>query len=147
MSASAIESLVIAVEGYKAIKDADLADLLGLGLPEFYKRIGRKLWYLGPGMCFQLSKRYARGRLDAQPPLAFSMPGVLLIAGILGDDDSLDIGMDVVYALRNLRRSSANKKRRARRADHAERAADYSEARARLMQGRLHDLLKKQRRH
>jgi hypothetical protein len=145
VDASAIASLVITVEGCKAIKDADLAALLGVSLPAFYKRIGHKLWMLSKDMYFKLSRRYARGRLDAQPTLAFTQKGVILIAGIFGDDDSLDIGMDVVHALRNRRRTSVHKKRPGRRKIDADKAARYYEAMARMLQGRLHDMLKKMR--
>lgn len=145
VDASAIASLVITVEGCKAIKDTDLATLFGLSLPDFYKRIGRKLWMLTKDMYFKLSRRYARGRLDTQPTLAFTQKGVILIASIFGDDDSLEIGMDVVHALKNRRRSSAHKKRPGRRKIDADKAARYYEAMARMLQGRLHDLLKKMR--
>jgi hypothetical protein len=145
VDANAIASLVITVEGCKAIKDADLAALLGVSLPAFYKRIGHKLWMLSKDMYFKLSRRYARGRLDAQPTLAFTQKGVILIASIFGDDDSLNIGMDVVHALRNRRRSSVHKKRPGRRKIDADKAARYYEAMARMLQGRLHDMLKKMR--
>lgn len=145
VDASAIASLVITVEGCKAIKDADLATLLGVSLPAFYKRIGHKLWMLSKDMYFKLSRRYARGRLDAHPTLAFTQKGVILIASIFGDDDSLDIGMDVVQALRNRRRTSVHKKRPGRRKVDADKAARYYEAMARMLQGRLHDMLKKMR--
>lgn len=145
VDASAIASLVITVEGCKAIKDADLATLLGVSLPAFYKRIGHKLWMLSKDMYFKLSRRYARGRLDAHPTLAFTQKGVILIASIFGDDDSLGIGMDVVQALRNRRRTSVHKKRPGRRKIDADKAARYYEAMARMLQGRLHDMLKKMR--
>ncbi|MFC4310864.1 hypothetical protein ACFPN2_17345 [Steroidobacter flavus] len=145
VDASVIASLVITVDGCKAIKDADLATLFGLGLAAFYKRIGRKLWMLRPGWYFKLAKRYARGRLDTQPSLAFTQNGVLLIASILGDEDSLEIGMDIVQALRHRRRDSAHKKRPVRRKNSAEKSQRYYEAMARMLQGRLHDMLKKMR--
>ncbi len=145
VDATAIGSLVITVEGCKAIKDADLAMLLGLSLPAFYKRVGRKLWMLSKDMYFKLSKRYARGRLDAQPSLAFTQKGVILIASILGDDDSLEIGMDVVHALKTRRRGSVHKKRPGRRKQDADKSQRYYEAVARMLQGRLHEMLKKMR--
>jgi hypothetical protein len=145
VDAATIASLVITVDGCKAIKDADLASLFGVSLPAFYKRLGRKLWMLTKDMYFKLSPRYARGRLDTQPPLAFTQTGVILIASIFGDDDSLEIGMDVVHALRNRRRGSTHKKPPARRPTDAEKAARYYEAMARMLQGRLHDMLKKMR--
>jgi hypothetical protein len=145
VDASTIASLVITVEGCKAIKDTDLASLLGVRLPGFYKRLGQKLWMLSKDMYFKLSPRYSRGRLDAQPSLAFTQKGVILIASIFGDDDSLEIGMDVVHALRSRRRGSAVKKRPVRRKIDAEKAARYYEAMARMLQGRLHDMLKKMR--
>ncbi|WP_129776500.1 hypothetical protein [Peristeroidobacter soli] len=143
VDATTIASVVITVEGRKAIRDADLATLFGLGLTAFYKRIGRKLWMLRPGWYFKLSKRYARGRLDTQPSLAFAQNGVLLIASILGDDDSLETGMEIVQALRSRRRGSTQKKRPARRKHCAEKSQRYYESMARMLQGRLHDLLRK----
>ncbi|WP_129642068.1 hypothetical protein [Peristeroidobacter agariperforans] len=145
IDASALASVVITVEGCKAIKDADLAALFGLSLAAFYKRVGSKLWMLNKSMHIKLPKRYARGRLDTYPPLAFTHNGVLLIAAVLGDDDSLEIGMEVVHALRNRRRNSARKKRSDRRENDAEKSRHYSEAMARMLQGRLHDMLKKMR--
>lgn len=145
VDASAIASLIITVEGCKAIRDVDLAALLGISLPEFYKRIGRKLWVLKSPAYFKLGKRYARGRLDTQPALAFTQSGVMMVASILGDNTALEIGMDVVYALRSRRRGSIQKKRSSRREFDSAKAARYYEAMARLLQGRLHEMLKKMR--
>ena len=145
LDASAIASLIVTVEGRKAIKDVDFAALLGIGLPDFYKRIGHKLWILKSPAYYKLSKRYARGRLDSQPALAFTQSGVMMVASILGDDTSLDVGMDIVYALRARRRDSAHKKRPNRRSSDTDKAARYYEAMARMLQGRLHELLKKMR--
>ena len=36
------------MKGSRAIKDVDLATLYGIGLPEFYKRLGNKLWRFAP---------------------------------------------------------------------------------------------------
>jgi hypothetical protein len=145
VDASTIASLIVTVEGRKAIKYVDLATLLGLRLPDFYKRIGRKLWILKSPAYFKLTKRYARGRLDAHPSLAFTHSGVMMVAGILGDERSLEIGMDIVYALRNRRRGAIQRKRSNRREIDAEKAARYYEAVARMLQGRLHEILKKMR--
>lgn len=145
LDASAIASLIVTVEGTKAIKDADFAALLGISLPEFYKRIGHKLWILKSPAYYKLAKRYARGRLDAHPALAFTQSGVMMVASILGDDTALDVGMDIVYALRNRRRDSALKKRPSRRNGDPAKSARYYEAMARMLQGRLHELLKKMR--
>lgn len=145
VDASVIASFIITVDGCKVIRDADLAALLGLSLPDFYKRIGRKLWLLKPPAYFTLAKRYARGRLDSRPSLAFTQPGVMLVASMLGDDASLEVGMDIVYALRNRRRGSPLKKRPSRRQSDAQKAANYYEAVARMLQGRLHEMLKKMR--
>ena len=145
VDANAIASRLITIEGCKAIKDADLATLLGVSLPAFYKRIGGKLWMLNKDMYFKLSKPYARGRLDTRPSLAFTQKGVILIASIFADDDSLEVGMDIVHALKVRRRGSAQKKRPGRREIDAEKAAKYYEAVARMLQGRLRDKLKKMR--
>ncbi|GFE88953.1 hypothetical protein [Steroidobacter agaridevorans] len=145
LDASAIASLIVTVEGSKAIKDVDFAALLGISLPDFYKRIGHKLWILKSPAYYKLSKRYARGRLDSQPALAFTQSGVMMVASILGDDTSLDVGMDIVYALRNRRRDSVHKRRPSRRHSDPAKAARYYEAMARMLQGRLHELLKKMR--
>ena len=143
LDASTVAPLVIQVRGCKAIKDADLAALFGISLSKFYDRIGAKLWILNSASFFKLPKRYDRGRLDRRPVLAFSQSGVLLVAGMLGDEASLEIGMDVAHAMKTKRRSSAHRKRPARRANDPDKTARYYEARARMMQGRLYDLLKK----
>ena len=145
LDASAIASLIVTVEGSKAIKDADFAALLGISLPDFYQRIGQKLWILKSPAYYKLAKRYARGRLDSHPTLAFTQSGVMMVASILGDDTSLDVGMDIVYALRNRRRDSGLKKRPSRRHHDSAKSARYYEAMARMLQGRLHELLKKMR--
>jgi len=145
VDASAIASLIITVEGCKAVRDVHLAALLGTSLPGLYKRIGRKLWIMKSPAYFKLAPRYARGRLDTHPSLAFTQSGVMLVASILGDDASLEIGMDIVYALRNRRRGTVQKKRPIRRKVDAEKAACYYEAMARMLQGRLHEMLKKMR--
>ena len=145
VDASVIASFIVTIEGCKAIKDVDLAALLGVTLPDFYQRIGGKLWILKQPAYFKLAKRYARGRLDTQPSLAFTQSGVMMVASMLGDETSLEIGMDIVYALRNRRRGSVLKKRPSRRKADAEKAASYYEALARMLQGRLHEMLKKMR--
>lgn len=138
--------LIIKIDGYKAIKDSDLAALFEISLSSLYKRIGPKLWLFKPTGFFNLTELQGRRRSRTRPSLAFSQAGVILIAGILGDDASLEIGADIAEALRNPRRSSAYKKRPARRTDDADKAARYDEAKARLVQGRLHELLKKKQR-
>lgn len=145
VDAATVAPLIVTVDGCKALKDTDLAALFGVSLPVFYRRLGRKLWMLSKDMYFKLTPRYARGRLDAQPALAFTQTGVIMIASIFGDDDSLEIGMDIVQALRNRRRGSTQKQRPGRRKIDAEKAARYYEAMARMLQGRLHDMLKKMR--
>lgn len=147
VDASTLAPLLVNVRGYKAIKDSDLAALFGLGLPVFYRRVGGKLWRLQPRAFFKLSKAHDRGRLDRRPVLAFTQTGVIMIAGLLGDDDSLEIGMDIARAMKNRRRTSAHKKRPSKRATDPHKAERYYQARAHMMQGRLYELLKKLRRH
>lgn len=144
---STVAPLIITVRGCKAIKDSDLAALFGLSLTAFYDRVGGKLWKFQPTAFYKLSKAHDRGRMDRRPVLAFTQPGVIMVAGLLGDDEALEIGMDIAHALQNRRRSSAHKKRPAKRAGDPEKAERYYQARAHMMQGRLHELLKKLRRH
>ena len=70
-----------------------------------------------------------------------------MVAGILGDDDALELGIDIARAMKTRRRSSPQKKRPAKRASDPGKAERYYQARAHMMQGRLHELLKKMRRH
>ena len=137
VSASKVAALVINIGGDKAIKDAHLAALFGIRLATLYARIGRKLWRFQPKAFHKLTKSQDRGRLDARPTLAFTQAGVLLIAGILADDASLEIGMDIAHALKTRRRSSAHKKRPVRRANDPEKSASYDEAKSRLIKARL----------
>ena len=140
VSASKVAALVIQIRGNKAIKDADLADLFGMSVATLYARISGKLWRFKPTAFYKLSKAHDRGRLDARPTLAFTQAGVMLVAGILADDKSLEIGMDVAHALRTRRRSSPHKKRAARRAEDPKKSARYAAAKSRLNTARLHAL-------
>lgn len=144
---STVAPLIIHVRGYKAIKDSDLAALFGISLTTLYERVGGKLWRLQPTAFFKLSKAHDRGRLDKRPVLAFTQPGVIMVASMLGDDESLDIGMDIARAMKNRRRTSTHKKRPVKRVSDPGKAERYYQARAHMMQGRLHELLKKLRRH
>lgn len=147
VDANTIAPLIVNVRGYKTIKDSDLAALFGISLTAFYERIGGKLWRLQPTAFFKLSKAYDRGRLDRRPVLAFTQSGVMMVAGILGDDESFEIGLDIARAMKNRRRSSAHKKRPAKRTHDPDKSERYFQARAHMMQSRLYELLKKMRRH
>lgn len=137
VSASKVAALVIQVHGDKAIKDADLAALFGISLAMLYAKIKGKLWHFQPTAFHKLTRTHDRGRLDARPALAFTRAGVLLVAAMLADDASLEMGMDIAHALKNRRRSSAHKKRPARRADDLEKSERYEEAMSRLIKARL----------
>lgn len=143
VSASKVAALVITIDGDKALKDSDLAALFGISVATLYARIRRKLWYFQPRSFCKLSKAHDRGRLDARPALAFTQSGVLLIASILGDDASLEIGMDVAHALKTRRRSSTYKKAPARRVNDPAKRARYEAAKDRLILERLHALARK----
>jgi hypothetical protein len=136
ISASRIATLVIQIDGDKAIKDSDLAALFGMHVTTLYARIGKKLWRFKPRAFHKLTKAHDRGRQDARPAMAFTQAGVLLIAGILGDEASLQIGMDIAHALKTRRRSSAQKKR----TNDPEKTSGYSEAKRRLITARLRAL-------
>src|SRR5688572_24008707 len=99
-AASRVAALVIRIDGEKALKDVDLAALFGLSLSALYARIGRKLWRFQPRAFHKLSRAHDRGRRDARPTLAFTQAGVMLVAGILGDEASLETGMDIAHALK-----------------------------------------------
>jgi hypothetical protein len=145
VSASKVASLIVVIRGDKALKDADVAALFGISRATLYDRIAGKLWRFKPRTFHRLSKAYDRGRLDKRPALAFTQAGVMLIAGILGDDESLEIGMDIAQALRTRRRSSANKKRPVQRANDPEKTSRYDKARSRLLTARLQALTGKTR--
>lgn len=129
--------MVIQVRGDKAIKDSDLAALFGISRSALYAKISGKLWRFKPAAFHKLSKAHDRGRQDARPTLAFTQAGVMLVAGILADDTSLEIGMDIAHALRTRRRPSTHKKRAKRRAKDPKKAAKYAEAKSRLTAARL----------
>lgn len=137
VSARRITAVVIQVRGDKAIKDSDLAALFGISLSTLYAKISGKLWRFKPTAFHKLPKAHDRGRRDARQTLAFTQAGVMLVAGILADDDSLEVGMDIANALRTRRRSSTRKKRPARRAKDPKKAASYAEAKSRLHVARL----------
>lgn len=135
-----IAPLIIVIRGVKAIRDKDVAALFGLSRAALYDRIAGKLWRFKPRAFYKLSQSNDRGRRDARPALVFTQSGVMLIAGILADDDSLEIGMDIAHALKIRRRSSAQKKRPARRANDPEKTAGYDAAKTRLTAARLRAL-------
>ncbi|HEY0940424.1 MAG TPA: hypothetical protein VGE08_10035 [Steroidobacter sp.] len=137
LSASKIAAVVIQVRGEKAIKDSDLAALFGISRSALYAKLSGKLWRFKPTVVHKLSKAHDRGRQDVRPTLAFTQAGVLLVAGILADDTSLEIGMEIAHALKTRRRSSLHKKRPARRAKDPKKAASYAGAKSRLAAARL----------
>src|SRR5690606_5318139 len=110
VSSSKIAALIINVGGDKALRDQDVAALFGISLAALYRRIGGRLWRIKPKAFHKLPRAHDRGRLDRRPALAFTQAGVMLIAGMLGDDASLEIGMEIAHALRTRRRSSPQKK-------------------------------------
>lgn len=140
ISASRVAQVVITIQGDKAIKDTDLAALFGISASRLYARIGRKLWLFQPREFHKLAKAHDRGRLDGRPALAFTQAGVLLVAGILADDASLEIGMDIAHALKTRRRASAHKQRPTRRANDPEKSARYDQAKDRLLKEHLRAL-------
>lgn len=143
ISTSRVAPLIVKIDGDKALKDSDLAALFGIRLSTFYARLGNKLWHFQPRAFHKLSKAHDRGRQDARPTLAFTQAGVMLVAGIFGDDRSLDLGMDIAHALRTRRRVSVGKKSPGRRANDPLRAAHYDEAKQRLIVERLYSLTRK----
>lgn len=143
VSVSEIVALVIEIRGDKAIKDSDLAALFGISLSALYARISGKLWRFKPTAFHKLSKAHDRGRLDGRPALAFTQSGVLLVAGILADEASLETGMEIAHVLKTRRRSSAHKKRPERRADDPKKAKRYDQAKRRLIAERQRAVKKK----
>jgi hypothetical protein len=143
--AGRVAELIISIHGDKALKDSDLAALFGISLSKLYARIGRKLWHFKPRAFHKLGKAHDRGRTDARAALAFTQAGVLVIAGIFGDDATLEAGMDIAHALKTRRRSSAKKKAPLRRAKDPAKTARYDEAKRRLVTARLQALSKKTR--
>jgi hypothetical protein len=137
LSASDIAERVVLIDGDKAIRDTDLAALFGISRSRLYAKISRKLWLFQSREYHKLSKAHDRGRTDGRPALAFTQAGVLLVAGILADDESLEIGLDIANAMKTRRRVSASKKRPVRRADDPEKTAKYDAAKRRLIQARL----------
>jgi hypothetical protein len=137
----AIAALTIRVNGSRAIKDVDLATLLGISLLELYKRIGGKLWRFAPTFYCELSDRYDRGRPSTQSRLAFFHGGAIALAGMVCGSASFQMGVDVAHALRNYRRASSQKQRRTRRDNDPVELDRYHKARARLRElsgGHLH---------
>lgn len=145
VAASRVAALVIKIDGDKALKDSDLAALFELSLPALYASIGRKLWDLQPRAFHKLSQAHDRGRQDARPALAFTLAGVLLVAGILGEA-SLDSGADIAHALKTRRRASVHKKVPARRVDDPNKSAHYNEAKRCLIAKHLPALTKRSQR-
>ncbi|MBL8266597.1 hypothetical protein [Steroidobacter sp.] len=144
-----VTALIVYVDGYKTIKDSDLAALFGIGVRAMYDRIGAKLWELPRNSYFKVAAPKGRRRSNARPSLAFSQSGVVMVASVLGDDASLQVGAEIAFLLQGRRRASAHKKRPALREEDPEKTARYYEARATLTQGKLHDLLTRhlRRRH
>ncbi len=127
-----LAALTIRVNDSRAIMDVDFATFLGISLLELYKRIGDKLWRFTPSLYCRIAHPYDRGRLDAQPRLAFFRGGAIALTGIVGDGASFRIGVDIAHALRNCRRASPHKQRATKRADNPVLCERYYKARARL---------------
>ena len=143
VAARRVAELIINIHGDKALKDSDLAALFGISVSRLYAIIGRKLWHLQPKGFHKLSKTRVRGPLGPRPMLAFTQSGVILITSILGDEASLEIGMDIAYAMKTRRRSSEYKKAPSRRAKDPKKAESYAAARIRLAAARLRAMRRK----
>jgi hypothetical protein len=126
-------ALALQILGHRVIKDIDLAALLGLRVRELYDHIGRKLWCFECDSVFKLPEHRARSTVDEQGMLAFDWRGVMMVAAILGDDRSLEIGLNIAEAL-------SGRSTRARSVRW--RAHDRQEDK---LQGRLYELLNEQR--
>lgn len=136
-------SLMIPVRGCNAIKDVDLALLFGVRLADFYDRIGGKLWCFEPTSIFKLPQRYARAPSDQHPILAFDSFGVRMIAAILGDDNSIEISLDIVSALESQWQTPADTRRLVNRVFGPDKVSRAYEAKADRQRKRLHGLLTK----
>lgn len=132
VSVAALAPHFIHVRGYKVLKDKKLATLFGLTLGELYRRAGPKLWKFPAGCFVQLPTDAGRS-VKSRPSLAFTQSGVVAVASVLRDEAMLEIGMDIAYAMQIRRRSSAYKKRPARRAQDLAKAALYIEAVERMV--------------
>lgn len=115
-----VTSLIVYVNGYKALKDSDLAALFGIGVREMYTRIGDKLWELPRNSYFKVAAPKGRRRSGARPSLAFSQSGVIMVASTLGDESLLDLAAEIAALLQGRRRASAHKKRPALREEDPE---------------------------
>jgi hypothetical protein len=130
--ATAIADRVIRVNGSRAIKDMDLAVLLGISVRELYDQIGYKLWRFPLSFYCKLSDRYDRGRLSRPTRLVFFHGGAIALAGIVCGHVSFQMAVDVAHALRNHRRASARKQRCNKRCDDPAELDLYHQARERL---------------
>jgi hypothetical protein len=124
-----IASLIIHHNGRKALKDADLAQLLGVTPQAMYRRIGGHLWLFSRSFMFQLAHEERASRCGPfQASLAFTKGGVIAVAALMNDERALEAGMRIAHALKMRRRSSANRKRAPPRSRIETKAAAYQKA-------------------
>lgn len=125
----AVARLIIHRHGRKALKDADLARLLGITPQYLYKQLAANLWLLSRNLMFQLTHEERSSRRQPfRSSLAFTQGGVMAIGGLLNNEHAFEVSIDIARILKQRRRS----KRVSRRASDPARAVHYDAVYARL---------------
>ena len=125
----AINRLIIHRHGRKALKEADLAPLLGTTPQHLYKQLTTNLWLLSRNLMFQLAhEERSRRHQPFQSSLAFTKGGVMAIGALLNDEHAFEVSIDIARVLKQRRRS----KRVPRRSSDPTKAAQYDAVYLRL---------------
>lgn len=126
-----LEHLIIHNRGRKAVRDDNLARAFGLTVEQMYRRLGRKLLLFSRSSWFEVQPEKG-SRIHTRPAVAFTLSGIIMVSASLRMERALTAGMLIVPLLKTRRRSSKNRKRRARRKDEPVRQATYMKVLARL---------------
>lgn len=133
VSDDVIARLVIRRHGCKGLKDEDVALLLGVTLQSLYESIGSTLWLFSRSFMFRLTPPKRARRAELFPSsLAFTKAGVIAIAALLNNEYAFEMGIRIAHALKQRRRSSANRKHVRRRPGIDPRSPAYERAVERL---------------
>jgi len=131
MTGRSIESRILLLRGYKAMIDADLAQLYGVPTKRLNEQVRRNARRFPKDFCFQLSAaektevvancdHLRQLRFSPSLPYAFTEHGAIMAATVLNTPRAVDMSLHVVRAFVRLREMIASHKDLAKRLDEME---------------------------
>ncbi|MGH7412310.1 MAG: ORF6N domain-containing protein [Candidatus Methylomirabilis sp.] len=123
-----LDSLVLIVRGRRVLLDMDLVRLFGVSVAQIEERVRRNRRRFPSDLVFRLSRkekdelvaacrRFLRLRLSSTLPLAFTEPGVLMLASILDSPEARAASIDAIRGYIGVRRIVASDRGLARYLD------------------------------